>query len=264
MEKLAELAGTNKATTRDEFLHPLIVLSHDESPLGDSSRFDISLNLGLSGEEHMSLAGLARTRRSTKALLKEYETAEEAHKDALLLENRKEQDATLASAPLTVETTAQSNEEPEEEDEAKPRPNDAVLVLVFVSVQHALDHRHALSLTIGLLLTTPAVRVEDDDGGQQFETAKPHQQRREEQGIAVHARPRLGWSVAPKAGPVLPRPEAATEKMVSKDASGIIKASAMQEKPNKMTQMNSMPTTKLTCLSSTTSSFMRIMWIFRG
>ena len=126
VEKLAELAGTNKATTRDEFLHPLIVLSHDDSPLGDSSRFDVSLNLGLSGEEHMSLAGLARTRRSTKALLKEYETAEEAHKDALLLENRKEQDATLASAPLTVETTAQSNEEPEEEDEG-PSPGQMTL-----------------------------------------------------------------------------------------------------------------------------------------
>ena len=74
----------------------------------------------------MSLAGLARTRRSTKALLKEYETAEEAHKDALLLENRKEQDATLASAPLTVETTAQSNEEPEEEDEG-PSPGQMTL-----------------------------------------------------------------------------------------------------------------------------------------
>ena len=85
MEKLAELAGTNKATTRDEFLHPLIVLSHDDSPLGDSSRFDVSLNLGLSAEEHMSLV---QTRRSTKALLKEYEAAEEEHKDASFSKTR--------------------------------------------------------------------------------------------------------------------------------------------------------------------------------
>ena len=49
----------------------------DESPLGDSTDFTISLGLGLSGEEHISLAGLAKSRRSSKALLKSYEGAEE-------------------------------------------------------------------------------------------------------------------------------------------------------------------------------------------
>ena len=49
----------------------------DESPLGDSTDFTISLGLGLSGEEHLSLAGLAKSRRSSKALLKSYEDAEE-------------------------------------------------------------------------------------------------------------------------------------------------------------------------------------------
>ena len=38
----------------------------------------------------------------------------------------------------------------------------------------------------------------------------------------------------------------------------------MQEPTNRMTQMNNMPTTKLTCFCSTTSSFIRIMWIFFG
>ena len=125
MEKLAELAGTNKATTRDEFLHPLIVLSHDDSPLGDSSRFDVSLNLGLSGEEHVSLAGLAKTRRSTKALLKEYEAAQEEHKDALFLQKREEQEATAIPSPPTVEVTVHSNES-EEEDEG-PSPGQMTL-----------------------------------------------------------------------------------------------------------------------------------------
>ena len=74
----------------------------------------------------MSLAGLAKTRRSTKALLKEYEAAEEAHKDALIFENRTEQEATVASAPPTVETTARSNEESEEEDEG-PSPGQMTL-----------------------------------------------------------------------------------------------------------------------------------------
>ena len=119
MEKLAELAGTNKATTRDEFLHPLITLSHDDSPLGDSSRFDVSLNLGLSGRS-TSLAGLAKTRRSTKALLKEYEAAQEAHKDALFLQKREEQEATAIPSPPTVEATVHSNESEEEDEGPSP------------------------------------------------------------------------------------------------------------------------------------------------
>ena len=77
VEKLADVCGTNKSTTREEFLQPLFALMQDESPLGDSTDFTISLGLGLSGEEHLSLAGLAKSRRSSKALLKSYEGAEE-------------------------------------------------------------------------------------------------------------------------------------------------------------------------------------------
>ena len=102
VEKLAELAGTNKATTRDEFLHPLYVLSQDESPLGDSTLFDISLNLGLSGEEHLSLAGLAKTRRSSKALLKDYDVAEEKHKKEIRVlqqQTSERQEAAQQEAP---------------------------------------------------------------------------------------------------------------------------------------------------------------------
>ena len=84
VDKLAGLAGTNKATARDELLHPLFVLMQDDSPLGDSSLFDVSIRLGLSGEEHLSLAGLAKTRRSSKEMLKAYELAQEAHHEAEL------------------------------------------------------------------------------------------------------------------------------------------------------------------------------------
>ena len=59
----------------------------------------------------------------------------------------------------------------------------------------------------------------------------------------------------PRAGPVLPNPEAATEKMVSNDSEGIIRANPMHEATNKMTHMNNMPTTRLTCFCSTTSLF---------
>ena len=83
--------------------------------MGDSSRFDVSLNLGLSAEEHVSLAGLAKTRRSTKALLKEYEAAQEEHKDALFLQKREEQETTVIPSPPTGEATVHSNESEEDE-----------------------------------------------------------------------------------------------------------------------------------------------------
>ena len=77
VEKLAELCGTNKAITREEFLHPLFMITQDDSLLGDSTLFDVSLELGLTAEEHLSLAGLPVSRRSSKALIKDYQAAEE-------------------------------------------------------------------------------------------------------------------------------------------------------------------------------------------
>ena len=78
------------------------MLSQDESPLGDSTLFDISLNLGLSGEEHLSLAGLAKTRRSSKALLKDYDVAEEKHKNEIRVlqqQTSERQEAAQQEAP---------------------------------------------------------------------------------------------------------------------------------------------------------------------
>ena len=80
VEKLAEFSGTNKATTREEFLHPLNALLSDDSPLGDSSDIKLSIELGISAEEHLALAGLAKSRRSSKALIKTYEEAEHEHR----------------------------------------------------------------------------------------------------------------------------------------------------------------------------------------
>ncbi len=80
VEKLAEFSGTNKATTREEFLQPLNALLHDDSPLGDSSDIELSIELGISAEEHLALAGLAKSRRSSKALIKTYEEAEHEHR----------------------------------------------------------------------------------------------------------------------------------------------------------------------------------------
>ncbi|MEL0312936.1 MAG: hypothetical protein VXA43_06070, partial [Candidatus Poseidoniales archaeon] len=136
VEKLAELAGTNKATTRDEFLHPLFMLSQDDSQLGDSTLFDISLNLGLTGEEHLSLAGLAKTRRSSKALLKDYEAAEEKHKDHLMAlkqldaegreAQRREASYTPAHRDVAPDQHVEPAEQPED-DEPGPSPGQMTL-----------------------------------------------------------------------------------------------------------------------------------------
>ena len=86
VEKLAELCGTNKAITREEFLHPLFMITQEDSLLGDSTLFDVSLELGLTAEEHLSLAGLPVSRRSSKALIKDYQAAEEVLRASQVME----------------------------------------------------------------------------------------------------------------------------------------------------------------------------------
>ena len=86
VEKLAELCGTHKAITREEFLHPLFMITQDDSLLGDSTLFDVSLELGLTAEEHLSLAGLPVSRRSSKALIKDYQAAEEVLRASQVME----------------------------------------------------------------------------------------------------------------------------------------------------------------------------------
>ncbi len=102
IEKLADLAGTNKAITREEFLHPLFVLMQDDGPLGDSTLFDVSLGLGLSAEEHLSLAGLAKSRRSSKALINDYEGAQEVHEAAQAKQREEVNQREEASQQLEV------------------------------------------------------------------------------------------------------------------------------------------------------------------
>ena len=132
IEKLAEVCGTNQSTTREEFLQPLFALMQDDQPLGNSSDFDISLGLGLSGEEHLSLAGLAKTRRSSKALLKAYEEAEDVHKEALIMRLEEERSKALTSEPKPQEEPREraieqpEDEEPQDDDKG-PSPGQMTL-----------------------------------------------------------------------------------------------------------------------------------------
>ena len=64
---------------------PLLSALHQENPVfGDPNRFEISLALGLSAEEHAALCNLPLSRKSTKALIQEFEKAEEDWKDPVI------------------------------------------------------------------------------------------------------------------------------------------------------------------------------------
>ena len=125
VEKLAELCGTNKAITREEFLHPLFMITQDDSLLGDSTLFDVSLELGLTAEEHLSLAGLPVSRRSSKALIKDYQAAEEVLRTSQVTEEDVE---TATPATPDVDSPPPVREvEPVEEEDSGPQPGQTTL-----------------------------------------------------------------------------------------------------------------------------------------
>ncbi|MED5496252.1 MAG: hypothetical protein VX872_01690, partial [Candidatus Thermoplasmatota archaeon] len=81
---LADLSKTSKSTVRREFM-PLLSALHQENPVfGDPNRFEVSLALGLSADEHVALCNLPVSRKSTKALIQAYELAEEQWKDPVI------------------------------------------------------------------------------------------------------------------------------------------------------------------------------------
>ncbi len=126
VEKLASLAGTNKAITREEFLHPLFVLMQDESPLGDSSLLDVSIGLGLTSEEHLSIAGLAKSRRSSKALMKTYEDAQQVHL-ATQASEKEERLPTDHPVPQKPKNTEPTPKPPTDGDESGSTPGQTTL-----------------------------------------------------------------------------------------------------------------------------------------
>ena len=103
---LAGISKTSRSTVRREFM-PLLSVLHQENPIfGDPNRFEISLALGLSAEEHVALCNLPIRRKSTKALIQAYEEAEEQWKDPII-------DAVLEE--LNIEPEIDSEPEPEPE-----------------------------------------------------------------------------------------------------------------------------------------------------
>jgi hypothetical protein len=107
---------------------PLFALLQDDSPLGDASLFDVSLDLGLSPEEHISLTGLAKSRRTTKDLMKAYEAAYTTRMEEV--QRARENDA-VAQKEQTVQLAAKPIEQgepsPEEDEDPSPSPGQMTL-----------------------------------------------------------------------------------------------------------------------------------------
>lgn len=68
VESLAEQAGTSKAAVRED-LWPNLLAVHDETLGGKPDDFSLALQLGLSGEDHLSLHGIPKSRREAKKIL---------------------------------------------------------------------------------------------------------------------------------------------------------------------------------------------------
>ncbi|DAC18834.1 MAG TPA: hypothetical protein D7H90_03345, partial [Candidatus Poseidoniales archaeon] len=107
---LADVSKTSRSTVRREFM-PLLSLLHQENPVfGDPNRFEISLALGLTADEHVALCNLPVSRKSTKAIVQAYEQAEEQWRVPVI-------DSVL--------DTLEQDSEPEQESEPEPQRDSA-------------------------------------------------------------------------------------------------------------------------------------------
>ena len=124
LTKLSEFGTTNKVATREDLLQPLMTLLQAESPLGDPEAFETSLMLGLNAEEHLSLTGMAKTRRSSKELMAAYEAA------MLEYEQSIQEVVTEVNAPPRKEDISEPvpvKEKVDEPEEAGPAPGQTTL-----------------------------------------------------------------------------------------------------------------------------------------
>ena len=81
---LSDMSKTSKSTVRREFLPLLSALSREDSVIGNPNEFAISLSLGLSSQEHATLCNMPVSRKSTKAMMKAFDEAEQKWKEPIV------------------------------------------------------------------------------------------------------------------------------------------------------------------------------------
>ena len=83
INRLTEITGASKSSVREELLPLLISLHSETSEVGNIDDFGISIDLGLTGDEHAALCGLPKTRKSTKELIARYNLIEAERKESI-------------------------------------------------------------------------------------------------------------------------------------------------------------------------------------
>ena len=76
INRLTDITGASKSSVREELLPLLISLHSETSEVGNIDDFTISIDLGLTGDEHAALCGLSKSRKSTKELVARYNLIE--------------------------------------------------------------------------------------------------------------------------------------------------------------------------------------------
>jgi len=74
IEKMAENLGSSKASVRED-LWPNILAVHDKELGGEPNNFSLAMRLNLSGEEHLALHGIPKSRKEAKIILKAFDDA---------------------------------------------------------------------------------------------------------------------------------------------------------------------------------------------
>jgi replication factor C large subunit len=83
INRLTEITGASKSAVREELLPLLISLHSETSEVGNINDFAISIDLGLTGDEHAALCGLPKSRKSTKELVARYNLIEAERKQTI-------------------------------------------------------------------------------------------------------------------------------------------------------------------------------------
>ena len=83
INRLTEITGASKSAVREELLPLLISLHSETSEVGNINDFTISIDLGLTGDEHAALCGLPKSRKSTKELVARYNLIEAERKQTI-------------------------------------------------------------------------------------------------------------------------------------------------------------------------------------
>ena len=72
IERLSNLSGTSDASTVEELLPILTILHGSQHQMGDVNNFSISIQLGLTAEEHVALTDIPSNRKSAKDIIHEF------------------------------------------------------------------------------------------------------------------------------------------------------------------------------------------------